>query len=182
MNKSARIIVLACSLLLLVVGSVFAVRNPVGDTQPTLLAGSHEPKPSESSGTDEKTNPADEKTNETAEQSGPPSEALVQRVLDRLGKAGITTDAGALSGLIDAYGVGGAVRVLSWVHAGASLAEIQKMHDQDNLGWGEIARQLNAANAALDLKPGIGPVMSGGHGHGVANGRASAPGQAGKDH
>jgi hypothetical protein len=56
-------------------------------------------------------------------------------------------------------GVGGAVRVLAFAKAsGKSTAEILAMF-QGGKGWGEIAH-------ALGLHPGIGWIMSGGHGKG----------------
>ena len=85
--------------------------------------------------------------------------------------------------------VGGAVRLLSWSDAsGMAVADLQALRD-GGMGWGQIARQLNDADESVHVSPGIGWVMSGGHGQGHAadatdadsdgkvNGRDTAPGQ-----
>ena len=81
------------------------------------------------------------------------------RVVDLLDDAGITTDAATLDALADQYGLGGAVRILAFADAaGVDPSEVAAMRD-DGMGWGQIARELD-----IDVGPGIGWIMSGGHG------------------
>lgn len=191
MNKTARTTIAAVALLLLIAGTAFAVQNPVGLDHRSPVAASHDPQASASEGADQPAaDPSDEADDAT---DGPPSADLVAKVLQRLSDAGIDTDADTLSGLIDAYGVGGAVRLLSWSDAtGMAVADLQALRD-GGAGWGQIAKQLNDADGSLHVSPGIGWVMSGGHGHGQGhdqaadatdaasdgkvNGRDTAPGQ-----
>ena len=112
------------------------------------------------------------------DEGGPPSQQVLDKVVDRLGNAGIETDADAVAALAESYGVGGAVRVLAWADAtGMDPAAIAALRDS-GLGWGQIAKQLNEEDPEgdLDLRPGIGSIMGGGQG----NGRENAPGQAKK--
>lgn len=176
MKRFPHVLIAVAALLLLVVGTAFAVRNPVALEHRSPVAASHEPAASGS--TDE-----DEGGDQTDEDAEAPSTDLVARVLDRLSQAGIDADEATLRDLIASNGVGGAVRLLAWADAsGTSVADLQQMRS-DGMGWGQIARQLNEADDTLNLSPGIGWVMSGGHGQGhgapadKANGRANAPGQ-----
>lgn len=125
---------------------------------------------------------------DSAEASGAPSPQLLDRLVARLADAGIDTDADTIAGLAARYGVGGAVRLITWADAsGRSTDEIAAMFD-DGMGWGRIARELNASDDALHLSPGIGWVMGNGYRHddgpgngvGKALGRANAPGQQNK--
>ncbi len=125
---------------------------------------------------------------DSAEASGAPSPQLLDRLVGRLAEAGIDTDADTISGLAARYGVGGAVRLITWADAsGLSTDEIAAMFN-DGMGWGRIARELNASDDALHLSPGIGWLMGNGHQHdggpgngvGKALGRANAPGQQNK--
>ena len=73
-------------------------------------------------------------------------------------------------------GVGGAVRVFAFANAsGKSSTDILAMF-QGGKGWGEIAH-------ALGLHPGIGSIMSGGHGkgqgHGVGPDKTKGPDRSG---
>lgn len=184
MNRFPHVVLAVVALLLLVAGTAFAVRNPVVLEHRSPVAASHEPAASgsadESEGTDE-----DKGETDRPDSGGPPSDQLVARLLDRLSTAGIDTDAATLKSLIESNGVGGAVRLLAWSDAsGTSVADLQQMLD-GGMGWGQIARQLNDADPSPNLSPGIGWIMSGGHGggnaaHGAAAdapGRATAPGQ-----
>ena len=82
---------------------------------------------------------------------GAPSTKNVDRILERLKAAGISTTAEEFNALAAKYGVGGAVRALAFAHAaGKSTADITAMVDAGK-GWGEIRRDLN-----LTIKPGIG--------------------------
>jgi hypothetical protein len=190
-NRTVRTVIGAFALLLLVVGTAFAVSNPVALNHRSPVAASHDPtaSPAASAKTEE---PEDGDESEEADEAdgAPASPELVARMLQRLTDAGMDTDASTLATLIDTYGVGGAVRLLAWSDAsGSAVADLQQLRD-GGMGWGQIARQLNA-DSSLQLSPGIGWVMSGGHGKGHdksnaatdaandgrLNGRDSAPGQ-----
>ena len=113
---------------------------------------------------------------EAEDQGAPPSADEVARVVDRLEDAGVDTDEDTVAALAADYGLGGAVRLLAWSEAsGRSVDEIADMRagseDEEPMGWGRIARELNDADPDLDLRPGIGQIMGGGHG------RDDAPGQ-----
>lgn len=113
---------------------------------------------------------------EAEDQGAPPTADEVARVVDRLADAGVDTDADTVAALAADHGLGGAVRLLAWSDAsGLSVDEIAAMRagseDEEPMGWGRIARELNDANPELDLRPGIGQIMGGGHG------RDDAPGQ-----
>ena len=96
----------------------------------------------------------------------PPAEVLA-RLVERLDEAGIDTSAEELASLSDAYGVGGAVRIVLWADAaGESVDDVRSLRDE-GAGWGEIAHELG-------LQPGLGAVMGG---HGGDQGRENAPGQ-----
>lgn len=190
MGRYARISVAVLALLLLVVGSALANRSPVADEHRSPVAASQEPSPGAvSDKSDTKGGDADEA--EDAADTTPPSQAQLDRLVGLLKTAGITATDEQLTALIAKYGVGGAMRVLAWAHDG-DTSQVTALRDQ-GLGWGEIARQLNEADPSANLGPGIGWIMSGGHGaghggghaeaanatgHGSANGKASAPGQA----
>ncbi len=194
MNQTVRTALATCILLLLIAGTAFAVRNPVKLDHQSPLGASHEPQPSASMGDHQDT--GEQQAGDEQEASGeaddatgdgPPSAELVGKLRQRLSDAGIDADAAELADLVGAYGVGGAVRLLSWADAsGTSIAELRKMRD-GGMGWGQVAKQLNGADPSLQLSPGIGSIMSGGHGkgHGAgpsaagkANGKATAAGQA----
>jgi hypothetical protein len=158
MNRSIRslpipIVVLAVALLLLVAGSALANKGFQPQTQPDVVAQD--------------------------EEEGTPSQQVLEKVVDRLGALDppIVTDAATVAELAATYGVGGAVRILSW--GAATDADVAAMFDS-GMGWGEIAKQLNEedADGDLNLRPGIGWVMGGGQGEG--HGKANAPGQAKK--
>jgi len=193
MGRYARISVAVLALLLLVVGSALANRSPVADEHRSPVAASQQPSPGAASDksdkSDKKGGDADEA--EDAADTTPPSQAQLDRLVGLLETAGIAATDEQLTALIAKYGVGGAMRVLAWAHDG-DTSQVTALRDQ-GLGWGEIARQLNEADPSANLGPGIGWIMSGGHGaghagghadaakataHGNANGKASAPGQA----
>ncbi len=114
---------------------------------------------------------------EAEDQGAPPSADEVARVVERLRDALIDTDAGTVEALAAEHGLGGAVRLLAWSDAsGLSVDEIADMRtgsdETEAMGWGRLARELNADNPELDLHPGIGKIMGNGHG------RDDAPGQS----
>jgi hypothetical protein len=175
MTRYVRISLVAVALLLLVVTSVMANPGGAADQHRSPVAASHQPSASPSEeGKD--ADPHDE-TNEAETDGAAPSEALPDRLVAQLQAAGITATAGELTPLIEKYGVGGGVRLLSWAAAtGKDTSEIAAMRDQ-GLGWGQIAAQLNEADSSLHLTPGIGSIMRAGHGQaGAAHGKAHASG------
>ena len=177
MTRTARILVAALALLLLVVGSALAGSNSKGDDHRSPVAASHQPQSSD----DEEATETDEPAEADEADGAVPSDALLARLVERLAAAGIDTDADTIAGLAATYGVGGAVRVLAWADAtGKDPSEITDLFDS-GLGWGEIARQLNEENGDWNLTPGIGRIMGQGHDHGQGQGnglgREEAPGQ-----
>ena len=164
MNRYARIALIVGALVLLAAGSALAGMNPRATEHRSPVAASHDPEPSEAakSKNPEPTESAEPKDEATG---ALPSAAELDNLVKKLETAGITASPATLSALIAKYGVGGAVRVLAIADAsGKTAAAIEKMRD-DGLGWGQIAQQLNAGGS-LSLKPGIGWIMSGGHGNG----------------
>jgi hypothetical protein len=154
MNRSARILIPAFALLLLIAGSALANQANKPAEQPQVFA--QDPEQPDDTG-------------------AAPSAELLAKIVERLGAAGIETDTATVADLAATYGVGGAVRILAW--GAATDADVAGMFDS-GMGWGDIARQLNDEDPEgdLNLRPGIGWVM-GGHGQGHANGQATAPGQ-----
>jgi len=153
MNRSARILLSALALVLLVAGSALANRANRPAEQPQVVA-------------------------QDPEEGGEAlSEQVLDKIVERLGDAGVETDAATVADLAATYGVGGAVRILAW--GAATDADVAGMFD-GGMGWGEIAQQLNDEDAEGDLalRPGIGWVMGGGQGN--AHGLDNAPGQAKK--
>lgn len=174
MHRYLRIAVVALALVLLVVGSALANGSPRADEHRSPVAASNQPSPD----TDK---PATEEKDDN--EGTPPTEQELARLVGLLDKAGISATADQVATLAAKYGVGGAVRILAWADAtGGDTAKISDLRDQ-GMGWGAIAKQLNGADASLSLKPGIGWIMSGGHGHGQtdaadagkAKGKASPP-------
>jgi hypothetical protein len=160
MNRSIRslpipIVVLAVALLLLVAGSALANKGFQTSQQPNVVA----------------------------QDEGAPSQQVLDKIVERLGNAEIDATADEVAALAENYGVGGAVRLLAWADAtGKTAAELGAMFDS-GMGWGAIAKQLNAADAEgdLNLRPGIGWVMGGGgQGQGQGHGKVNAPGQVKK--
>jgi predicted NUDIX family NTP pyrophosphohydrolase len=106
---------------------------------------------------------------ESEDADGPPTAEDLAHATERLEASGITVDDAVLNDLADRYGLGGAVRVLAWSDAAdLDVEEITAMRDgtdtEPGMGWGKIAKEL-------DVHPGIGSIMGGGHG------RDDAPGQ-----
>jgi hypothetical protein len=162
MTRSVRILVAAGALLLLVVATALAAPSDRGRNRMAPVAASHQASP----GAEGRTADRDE---------GPPSAEHLQRLVTLLGDAGVSTDAATIEALAARYGVGGAVRLLTWSEeSGLSTDELAAMFDS-GIGWGEMAHELNDANGT-SLHPGLGPIMSG-NGQGVGAGREHAPGQ-----
>jgi hypothetical protein len=144
MARSQRIAILIGMLLVLVAGSALATQVPRSTRNETVNA-SQEPK-------------------------APPSVEDLANAVDRLGAAGIQTDADQLQALSADYGLGGAVRLLAWADAtGMSLADLRAMRD-DGAGWGQMAGELG-------VSPGIGSIMGQGADAAAEHGPENAPGQ-----
>jgi len=158
MNRSIRslpipIVVLAVALLLLVAGSALANKGFQLSQQPDVVAQD--------------------------EESGTPSQQVLDKIVTRFGALDppIVTTAETVAGLAETYGVGGAVRLVAWADAmEMAPAALAALYDDFGMGWGAFAKQLNDDDLEgdLDLRPGNGWVMGGGHG------KATAPGQAKK--
>lgn len=173
MTRYIRTFVAALALLLLVAGAAFAAPGEKGLEHRAPAAASHEPgaddpeaskteEPTDVETTDEQK--ADEQS-DTADTAGP-SAKLLDRIVENFANLDIETDADTVAGLAADYGVGGAVRIVSWADAaGVDPSEITDMFDS-GMGWGQIVKELNATDDSLDLSPGIGHVMSNGHGNG----------------
>lgn len=103
---------------------------------------------------------AEPATTQHADEHEAPEDAAVLRVVERL-----DVDEARVRELAAEHGFGGAVRMLAWEKAGASIADVETRRAEGQ-GWGEIAKDLG-------MHPGIGSVMGNGGGHG----RENAPGQ-----
>ena len=167
MNRYARILIAVLALLLVIAGSALATKGGKSAEHRSPMAASHQPESSDAERTDTDT--------ESAE--GTPSDKLLGRLVDRLADAGIDSDAETLAALAADYGVGGAVRLVTWADAsGMDVSELAAMFDS-GMGWGAIAHQLMEDDPSLDLSPGIGWVIGKGHanGHGQATAEAHRP-------
>ncbi len=174
MTRYIRTFVAALALLLLVAGAAFAAPGDKGLEHRAPAAASHEPgsddpeaskaeEPADVEKTDEQK--ADEPQSDTEDAAGP-STKLLDRIVENFANLDIETDADTVAGLAADYGVGGAVRILSWADAaGVDPSEITDMFDS-GMGWGQIVKELNATDDSLNLSPGVGHVMSNGHGNG----------------
>lgn len=164
-NRSLRVILAGGALVLLVVASVVAAPSDRGRDRMAPLAASHQPSPGAQ----------DDPEGQTADE-GTPSQELLDRLVAKLRDAGVDTNAATIEALAADHGVGGAVRLLVWSQqSGLSTGDLAAMLDPAaDIGWGEIAHQLNEANGT-SLHPGLGSILgnAGGNGHG----RENAPGQ-----
>jgi hypothetical protein len=138
MNRPNRIAILAALALLVgAAGTVLATRAPQAAEAPGLLAASHEAEA------------------ETETEDGDVEGALHAR--DRLSDAGIEVG-DDFDALVEAYGVGGAVRLYAWADelADYDVGDLAAMRDgadgEPPVGWGKLARELG-------VSPGIGSVM-----------------------
>jgi hypothetical protein len=174
MHRYIRTVIAALALLLLIAGAAAAAPGEKGLEHRDVAAASHQPRsddPQES----EAQEPSDVDTtdvqkldeqNVAGDDTTGPSAKLLDRIVESFADAGVETDADTVAGLAADYGVGGAVRILAWADAaGVDPSEITGLRD-GGMGWGQIAKQLNAADDSLDLSPGVGHVMSKGHGKG----------------
>jgi hypothetical protein len=161
----------AAAMLLLVAGTAFGVRGTPPSHDQTLVAASQQASP----GTDANENePPD--TEEAGEQLTDDHAAKLVELL-KAQEIDVTPD--QLKTLAAKYGVGGAVRLVSWAKlSGKTVDELAAMFDAGQ-GWGSIRKDLEAADDALSLSPGIGWIM--GHGHGNQNANANH-GQAKNKH
>jgi len=154
MNRYLRVALGVLALVAVVAGTALANRWKA-DEHPSPNAASHEPETSASEKADTQTS------------SDAISSKLLDRIVASLADQGITTDAATLRTWAAKYGVGGAVRLLTWADAsGKTPAELAAMFDS-GMGWGAIAHKLMDADSSLNLSPGIGKIMSNGHAHGA---------------
>ncbi len=161
---------------LLVAGTVFAASAASGSSAASSHAGAFPPvqavdksaKPSESPEATESPEPAE--AAEPADTTGAPLSAVdAGMFVARLKAAGITVSASDFAAMAAKVGAGGAVRVFAFAkQSGKSAVDIVAMF-QGGQGWGQIAQTLG-------LNPGIGGIMSGGHGKGHPNGSAKTKG------
>jgi hypothetical protein len=144
----------AIAVLVIAVGSAFAVGQPTTPRSPLLADESAEPQ--------------------EQQDEAPPTEEDVAHAVERLQAKGFSTDAAALAALAAEHGVGGAVRLVAWAdETGMSVDELVAMR-ADGMGWGQMAREL-------DVHPGLGSIMGNGGGNGNGLGREGAPGQQKQD-
>ena len=161
---------------LLVVGTVFATSPASGSSAASSHAGAFPPveavdktaKPSESAEATETPEPTE--AAEPADTPGAPLSAVDAGLfVARLKAAGITVSASDFAAMAAKVGVGGAVRVFAFAKQRVESAAAILAMFQGGQGWGQIAHTLG-------LNPGIGWIMSGGHGKGHANGSAKTKG------
>ncbi len=173
-HKLAGRLAVAVLLVMLAAGSVFAAaatlpamaQAPVAarNAQPAESPEAKEsPDAKESPEADEDKDAAESPAADRAEQANEagasPSPANLDRIVQRLAAAGITTTAQDLAALAAKVGVGGAVRVLRFAQASRKTpTEILALFESGK-GWGVVARELK-----LDIGPGNGSVMGKGHG------------------
>jgi hypothetical protein len=178
MNRSVRTILAALALLLLVAGTAFATRSPNAGERQSPLAASHQPSSPDASDEEKEAQEQDTDANET-DAGAQLTDDHASQLVDLLAAAGITATADELKALAAKFGVGGAVRLEAWAKAtGKSVDELGAMFDS-GMGWGAIAKQLEADDSSLNLSPGIGWIM--GHGHGNENASAHSNANHDKD-
>jgi hypothetical protein len=177
MNRSVRTIVAALALLLLVAGTAFATRSPNAGEHQSPLAASHQP--SSPGASDEEKEAQEQDTDANEAEGAQLTDDHASQLVELLAAAGIIATADELKALAAKYGVGGAVRLEAWAKAtGKSVDELGAMFDS-GMGWGAIAKQLEADDSSLNLSPGIGWIM--GHGHGNENANAHSNANHDKD-
>jgi hypothetical protein len=153
MNRYLRVALGVLALVIVVAGTALANRGKA-DEHHSPTAASHEPE----------TSAAEKADTETS--SDAISSKLLDRIVASLADQGITTDADTVRTWAEKYGVGGAVRLLTWADAtGKTPAELAAMFDSGT-GWGAIAHKLMDEDSSLHLSAGIGKIMSNGHAHG----------------
>lgn len=168
MQRTIRVIVAALALLLIAGGTAFATRSTTGEEH-RAPAASHAPQSPEA---DDPSESPEAKDADPADGGAQLTDDHAAALVDLLAAQGIDATADELKTLAETYGVGGAVRLEAWAKAtGKTVDELAAMFD-GGMGWGAIAKQLEAEDASLDLSPGIGWIM--GHGHGNANPNANA--------
>jgi hypothetical protein len=109
-----------------------------------------------------------------------PSDREIAALLADLQAAGIPATADQIRALAARVGLGGAVRVLAFANAsGLSPEDILAMFESGK-GWGVIAKELD-----LTIGPGIGGIVSSGHGANPKQSPSASPSPVvvkGKDH
>jgi hypothetical protein len=144
MTRTHRLALLvATALVLVVAGTVVAMRAPEAADDPNLLA-------------------------QDGEETPPTAEELAHAA-DRLAAHGLEVSDDLLAELAGQYGIGGAVRLVAWSEGDpARIDEIRAMRDGDGtegsgMGWGQIAKDLG-------VHPGIGSIMGQGGSQGQGDG------------
>jgi hypothetical protein len=143
MTRSTRLAILGGTLLILVAGTALGTQALRPAKQGPLTASQEQPE-------------------------APPTADALAHAVDRLAASDIDVTAEELRALAADYGLGGAIRLLSWVGldaSGMSLADLRALRD-DGAGWGQIAKDH-------DVSPGIGSIM----GNRGGGGSKDAPGQ-----
>jgi hypothetical protein len=113
--------------------------------------------------------PASQQGAEGDEEEGPPTADAVAHARERLAANGLEVSDEVLTELATRYGVGGAVRMVSWSEGDpVRIADLRPMRDGDGtegsgMGWGNIAKELG-------VHPGIGSIMGKGGDHGQPDG------------
>jgi hypothetical protein len=153
-----------------IIGAVMATFMAVGTAfaaAPSLVPGlvgpSVEATQSAAIGSPEASGSAAATETATARESADasPTAAQLARVLDDLTTAGIPATSDELQKLAGEVGLGNAVRIFAFADAsGKTTDEILALF-QAGKGWGQIVKDLG-----LTIGPGIGGIMSGGHGNG----------------
>lgn len=183
--------VLAIVVVIAAFATVAAVRGLAPSRPTPLVAGASPPvstatavasESQDAVGPEDEDETSDEPEDED-EPEGTADAITLGRLMERLSAADIAATDAETADLASRYGVGGAVRLLAWRAAGADLDRATALRDGTDgapgIGWGAIARQLNAENPALGLQPGIGWVMRGDHG---ANSATVGQNGAGRGH
>ena len=99
-----------------------------------------------------------------ADDEDPPTADDIAHASDRLAAHGLEISDETLTELAAKYGVGGAVRIVSWSQADPDrMADLRAMRDGDGsegsgMGWGQIAKELG-------VHPGLGSIMGQGGDH-----------------
>ena len=94
----------------------------------------------------------------------PPTADDIAHAAERLAANGFEVSDTILTELAAEYGVGGAVRIVTWSQADPDrMADLRAMRDGDGsegsgMGWGQIAKELG-------VHPGLGSIMGQGGDH-----------------
>ena len=142
--RNLRSLAIAILALMFVAGATFAVGPK-----------SHAPDPAKTHPTPE----VEAAEPPESEQAESPTGDVIALVVAKFALAGITTTPAEVTELAAEYGLGGAVRIITWANdSGKTVAEIVALREAGK-GWGQIGKDLG-------LSPGNGSIMNGDHGKG----------------